>query len=101
MNVQQQIERKNIQHLPPGNFMYDLFFGELARLGLLDIKLVTIINEFYIKPPKQMIKHLAKQFVEYYKYHQNKSVIFINDTNGDHKRNQLKTWNEEFSYNFV
>jgi hypothetical protein len=96
MNVQQQIERKDIQHLPQGNFLHDLYFGELAKLGLMDIKLINFINEFNIKPPTQMIKHLSAQFIEYYKYHQNKSVTFINDTNGDHKRNTLKTWNEEF-----
>ena len=96
MNVQQQIERKHIQHLPQGNFMHDLFFAELSKRGVLDIKLITFINEFYIKPPKQMIKHLAAQFIDYYKYHQNKTITFINDTNGDHKRNTLKTWNEEF-----
>ena len=96
LNVEQEIKRKNADLLPPGNFIKELFYNNLQRIGTRDLTMITFINEFYIKPPGQLVKHLATMFLEHYKYHNNKHTVIINDTFGDHKRNTERTMNEEF-----
>ena len=96
INIQQKIERQDIEMLPNSHFLVKHFNKHSLRLAHDNIKIINFINEFWIKPPSEMIKHLAYKFINFYKYHSNKKAYIINDKHGDLTRNQLKTWNQEF-----
>jgi hypothetical protein len=96
MNISQLIERKDIEPLPEKNFLKKQFNEAVKNIKFEGIKILNIINEFYIDSPKQVIKHLAEKFINYYKFHRTKKIIFIKDKHGDIARNTVKSWNNEF-----
>ncbi len=55
------------------------------------------LNGFYVKHP-QLIRHLCKQFTDYYAYHLNKRVQFIEDAEYGNNRvpNSDETYNQTF-----
>jgi hypothetical protein len=64
-----------------------------------DIPTDNFINEFFVKPsenPSVMIDDLIDEFCNYYRYHNDKTVIFYHDRYGDHKlANSAKTYNDQ------
>jgi hypothetical protein len=59
----------------------------------------NFINEFYVKPGDNttvMIDDLIDLFCNYYRFHNDKTVIYYRDKYGDHKQaNSAKTYNEQ------
>lgn len=68
--------------------------------GLVDetgIDTFNIVKEFYSKPAtgRIMIDDIVREFCDYYKYHQHKTVMFVRDKYGDEGRaNSSNTYND-------
>ena len=61
------------------------------------INTLRIIKELYVKSPK-ILTDLAAEFCTYYRYHNNKSIIFIYDHTGNSKQaNSNMTYSEQFA----
>ena len=63
----------------------------------------NIINEFYSKPSQGavMIDEIVDSFCDYYRYHQDKTVVLVRDKYGDEGRaNSSQTYNEQVIWRF-
>jgi len=95
MNISQLVEHIDILSLPESHFLTNQYLNEVRKTKHDNLKILNVVNEMWIKP-KKIIKHLANQFINYYKYHKNKQLVFVKDRHGDLARNNVKSWNNEF-----
>ena len=62
------------------------------------VREVRFLNAFFVKHP-ELIRHLCKQFVDYYAFHLNKRLTFIEDA--EHGNNRMQNSDETYNQLFV
>ncbi len=65
-------------------------------VGQMNSNTIHMVNEFYVKPPGEMIDRLMQDFVDYYAHHRNKTIYYYRDRHGDNQQaNSSITYNQQ------